>query len=96
MKQQRGFSLIELMVAVAILSIVAAVAIPMYTSYVDSGRDGALTWNIATLEIFQEDIRLQTGAYAGGTYEVTVSTLSVRLGPSYSFRKVGSLMICFI
>ena len=33
-----GFTLIELMITVAILAIVAAVAIPSYSSYVDRGK----------------------------------------------------------
>ena len=37
MKQQ-GFSLIELMIAVAILGIIAAVAYPSYTGYVQDAR----------------------------------------------------------
>lgn len=37
-RQQKGFSLIEVMVAVAIVAIVAAVALPAYTQYVTRGR----------------------------------------------------------
>lgn len=58
-----GFSLIELMITVAIVAIIAAVALPTYNGYVATSREAVLVNNISTMEIFQEDFRLRTGAY---------------------------------
>ncbi|ABK89318.1 pilin [Francisella tularensis subsp. novicida] len=37
-KMQKGFSLVELMVVIAIIAILAAVAIPMYSNYTDRAK----------------------------------------------------------
>ncbi|OWW21746.1 type IV pilin protein [Noviherbaspirillum denitrificans] len=66
-----GFTLIELMVAVAIVAILAAVALPSYSNYVMRGRIPQATNNLATmrvkLEQYFQDNRTYIGACAAGT-----------------------------
>jgi len=64
---QTGFSLIEVMVAMAILGIIAAVAIPAYNGYVHTARmsegsDSIALMHLAQLEFFQENDFFFTGA----------------------------------
>jgi type IV pilus assembly protein PilE len=71
MKRNCGFSLIELLVAVAIVGILAAVAIPAYTDYVRRGKLAEAYTNLASqrvkMEQFYQDARTYTGACQNGT-----------------------------
>ena len=62
-EKRAGLSLIELLVALAIIATLAAVALPMYRGYVQTSREGALIAGINALALFQEDYRLREGSY---------------------------------
>ena len=63
-KQQTGFSLIELMIAVGIIAILSAFALPAYNSYIETAERGRLVSNMETMAVFQEDFFLRNGSYA--------------------------------
>ena len=58
-----GFTLLEMMVVVAIVALIAALALPAYDGYIRTSREGVLVANVATMDVFQEDYRLRTGSY---------------------------------
>jgi type IV pilus assembly protein PilE len=71
MQRQSGFTLIELMVTVAIVAILAAVAIPNYSDYVRRSQIQEATSNLLAMrtkmELYFQDNRKYTGACAPGT-----------------------------
>ena len=61
----QGFTLIELMITIAILSVIAAIAIPAYNGYVREARLGAARANLEPLRLALESRWLDAGTYAG-------------------------------
>ena len=75
--RQRGFTLIELMIAVAIIAILSSIAIPLYQGYIQTAREGVLAQNIDTMRLFQEDYRLRESGYADGEWHPDGSNTSL-------------------
>lgn len=71
MKKAAGFTLVELMIAVIIVGILAAIVIPTYSDYVRRGKIAEATSQLASmavkLEQYFQDNRTYAGACAVGT-----------------------------
>src|SRR5262245_563058 len=64
MQRAKGFTIIELMVAVIVVSILASIAIPSYTDYVVRARLTEATGNLADLRVKMEQYYADNRRYS--------------------------------
>lgn len=78
-KRSTGFTLIELMVAVAVISLLAAIALPSYNSYIVRSRIPA------GLEALSgHAVRMEQGFQDNGNYGTTSCRLAVPTAANYT------------
>lgn len=62
-KQQKGFTLIELMIVVAVVGILSAIAYPSYTEYVRRGHRTDARAGLLQAQLWMERAATATGVY---------------------------------
>jgi len=75
MSRQEGFTLVELMIVVAIVAILAAVAIPAYINQVNRTRQGQAVTALMEAKLAQEIFWEEESLDGAGRYANTISCL---------------------
>jgi len=85
----KGFTLMELMITVAIIGIIAAIAIPSYQDFINKSRRSEAHAGLAKMQLQQEGYRMVNSAFASafgtGSNEVHEPTSDY-----YTFELTGS------
>jgi len=98
MKTQHGFTLLELMIVVAVVGILTMVAVPSYKDYVTKGKIPEATANLATKRVqmaqFFQDTRTYVGATACNADSSTSQSFDFSCSPAptattYTLQAVG-------
>lgn len=105
MNKTRGFTLIELMITIAIVAIIATIAIPSYTDQVRKGRRAEAVSELGRLQMAQERWRADRSAYGtlaqiggvsplpSGYYSIAVSTPGGNCGSGTAASSANSFAI---
>jgi prepilin-type N-terminal cleavage/methylation domain-containing protein len=72
-KNQKGFTLIELMIVVVIIGILAAIAIPNFIAMQNRAKEGSTKANMHTLQLASEDY----GVTYDGVYATTIDATHI-------------------
>lgn len=98
MKKQQGFTLIELMIVVAVIGVLSAIAIPQYQKYVAKAEGASALATLTALKTNTEAFTVENGNFPAQTNSADVGTPSSALGSiTYvnSTKGAGTITLAF-
>lgn len=75
--RRHGFSLIEIMVVVAIIGVLASIAIPLYTGHIRKARRSEAMAALQTIALYEEKGMAEFSKYGNGIYNNGILTFLI-------------------
>ncbi|BDR12495.1 pilin [Vibrio sp. STUT-A11] len=98
-KKQQGFTLIELMIVVAVIGVLAAIAIPQYQNYVAKSELGAGLATITSIRTNVEDYMVTNGSFpdnsAAGQKTEDLGVIQPQNGTISFDKEKGNILLTF-
>ena len=79
-RSNQGFTLIELMLVVAVIGVIAAIAVPSYNGYIATSCHTTAAANVKVMRAYMENYHLENGTYLAGTHTAGDATNSLMSG----------------
>lgn len=86
MRVQKGFTLIEVMIAVGVIAILSAIAIPSYTDYIRRARITEATSALGSMRVKFEQFFQDNRTYAGACTVAPAVSVAMRPVDTVNFR----------
>ena len=98
LRNQKGFTLMELMIVIVIIGVLAAIGVPAYTNYVEKARATTCGANRRSLSTANGLYYAETGTYAGDINDLedyldatTISNLTCPSKGTFTFNADGTI-----
>lgn len=87
----RGFSLIELLLVLAVIGILSAIAVPSYSSYREKVKIAACILGIKVIEQAIQGYQVEANDYPASLAEIGMGTMKDPWGNPYQYLKIAGL-----
>lgn len=84
-----GFTLVELMISIAVLSVIVAIALPAYNNYVRESHFTAIRTTMHGMRTSIEDFRLENGNYGTNATLSGIDQISAAKGGRFDYTPSG-------